>query len=129
MAEKIADPAEFVERGQLGQHVYDRVEDIIRTSGVTRQQAFDQLALEMGKNPGTLSANYYRIARKLNGKDPATQAVTRARRNRGDISTALLSISQQLNELATEMQTLAEQHSQLDDQLAKLRRIESLLGN
>src|SRR5690242_11794732 len=50
----------------VGQEVYDRTNALVG-EGKTRTEAFAQIAEERGAQPGTVAANYYRVARKASG--------------------------------------------------------------
>ncbi len=64
--------------GRVGQEVYDRTNALVG-EGKTRQEAFELIATERGSRPGTIAANFYRVARKeLDGKAPSKP--TRQRR-------------------------------------------------
>jgi hypothetical protein len=48
--------------GSVGRETFERVEALL-AEGKNKTQAIAQVASEMGKNSGTVSANYYRVAR------------------------------------------------------------------
>ncbi len=58
-------------KATIGPAVYQRVNELVG-EGKTRTQAFAAVATERGQTPGTVSANFYRVAR--------TQGATRTRR-------------------------------------------------
>lgn len=59
----------------IGEATYRAVNELTgrRSDPLTRAQAFAQLAAEQGRKEGTVSANYYRVARKRGEGRPATR--------------------------------------------------------
>lgn len=53
-----------VPHGKKGEQIFDQVERLTAGSAMKRLAAFEQIAKESGGQPGTVAANYYRIARK-----------------------------------------------------------------
>jgi hypothetical protein len=51
--------------GSVGKETFDQVEALLK-QGKSKSEAFAQVASDSGKNAGTVSANYYRVAR-VNG--------------------------------------------------------------
>lgn len=114
-------------RGSKGQMIYDRVEQIVKETGVTRSQAINQLAEELGDKPGTVAANFYRVARQ---HDDADIRPVRARKaSRGDVVATLDEVIESLEDQLTVLRDLRDKHEGLDEELAKLRRIQSLLDS
>ena len=50
--------------GTIGKQIYAQVEQLTAQGGMTRLAAFKQIAEASGRQPGTVAANYYRIARQ-----------------------------------------------------------------
>src|SRR5690349_4045852 len=48
--------------GSVGKETFEKVEALMK-EGKSKTEAFAQVASETGKNAGTVSANYYRVAR------------------------------------------------------------------
>jgi hypothetical protein len=73
--------------GSVGRDTFERVEALVK-DGMTKSEGFKLVAADTGKNIGTVSANYYRVAR-ANGaakpRQPAAKAAsvggTRGRQN------------------------------------------------
>ena len=64
----------------IGPAVYERVTQLT-AEGKNRTEAFEVVAAERSMNPGTVSANYYRVARSQGSKKPRkARAKTSARR-------------------------------------------------
>src|SRR5271167_3233548 len=53
-------------RGKIGEQIYAQVEALVGAEHITRTEAFQRIAVERGSRPGTVAANYYRIARLRN---------------------------------------------------------------
>lgn len=51
-------------RGSIGLQTFAEVERLTVGGKVTRQAAFEAIAKRSGKNAGTISANFYRVARQ-----------------------------------------------------------------
>jgi hypothetical protein len=52
------------QRGGIGQQIFDQVEQLTAQGAKNRLAAFKQIAAASGRQLGTVSANYYRIARQ-----------------------------------------------------------------
>lgn len=50
-------------RGVVGPQTYDQVCKLVADRKISLTKAFDEIAKETGKKPGTVSNTYYRIAR------------------------------------------------------------------
>lgn len=48
--------------GSVGKETFEQVEALVK-QGKRKSEAFAQVATDTGKNTGTVSANYYRVAR------------------------------------------------------------------
>ena len=55
--------------GSVGRDTFQRVEALVKT-GKTKSAAFKQVAKDTGRNEGTVSANYYRVARTSGAVTP-----------------------------------------------------------
>lgn len=122
-------------RGSVGNEIFDQVESLMSTEGLTRTQAFQRLSETSGRRAGTVAANYYRVARKrgaaLQPRKPRAPRGTgggrRGARRGGSSSAeaALARASEAIQELTTvvreqqkELAVLREQADQVD----RLRR-------
>jgi hypothetical protein len=72
--------------GSVGKATFERVETLTK-DGKSKTEAFAQVAQETGKNVGTVSANYYRVARVNGAVKP------RRRRRSARITTAVRAAS------------------------------------
>ncbi len=71
--------------GSIGKETFEQVEAIVR-QGKSKTEAFAQIASDTGRNTGTVSANYYRVARAngvvKSGRRASTKATSRTPRTR-----------------------------------------------
>jgi hypothetical protein len=90
-----------------------------------RLAAFETLAKRTGKNVGTVSANYYRIARKRN-------VPLRSRRGRGvggvGVQAALAAVTAAVRKLETALRVQEEEMSALRKDNARFVKLRRLLG-
>jgi hypothetical protein len=64
----------------IGPEIFERATTLV-AEGKTRAEAFAQIGKERGSSPGTVAANYYRIARAQGqGRAKRRTATTRGRR-------------------------------------------------
>jgi hypothetical protein len=71
-------------RGSIGVEIFEQVERMLAEDKITRAEAFKRLSDETGRKPGTVAANYYRIARKRGAPlQPRGRRGSRAGRGRG----------------------------------------------
>jgi hypothetical protein len=62
--------------GSVGRATFERVNELVK-EGLTKSQAFAKIAEETGRNSGTVSANYYRVARRSGAGKRRRRAATR----------------------------------------------------
>jgi hypothetical protein len=55
-------------RGGKGDAIFARVNELVERRGINRSEAFAQIAEETGDRAGSVSANYYRVARRRGGE-------------------------------------------------------------
>ena len=110
-------------RGGIGEQTFAEVEALTADGKMKRLAAFETLAKRTGKNVGTISANYYRIARKRN-------VPLRSRRERGvsgaGVRAALAAVTAAVRKLETALQVQEEELSALrkdNKRFTKLRRL------
>jgi hypothetical protein len=93
-------------RGSIGVEIYEQVERMLAEDKITRAEAFKRLSDETGRKPGTVAANYYRIARQRGAPlQPRGRRGSRAGRGRGrtgsgDAAAALSRAMSALDELS-----------------------------
>jgi hypothetical protein len=115
--------------GSVGKETFAKVEALTK-KGKSKTEAFAQVASETGRNPGTVAANYYRVAR-ANGtvKPRPTRRTTRSRttdnarsvRRTARKSPANGSLDQLANDLVASVQALAAAVKAQDQEVADLR--------
>jgi hypothetical protein len=118
----------------IGPAVYQRVTELT-AEGKNRTEAFQTVAEEKNMNPGTVAANYYRVARSENGttrrpktrtrkasttrKSTRTQTPRRRAATQARVDTDLTTLANQIGDL---VQQLVRQVEERD------RRLRQLLG-
>jgi len=118
----------------IGPAVYKRVNELT-AEGKNRTEAFQTVAQERSMNPGTVSANYYRVARGQGGttmrpKTRARKATTTTPRSRRRATRRRAATQPKTD---TDLNTLANQIGDLVQQLVRQveerdRRIREVLG-
>jgi hypothetical protein len=115
-------------RGRIGLEIYEEVERMTAEGGISRTEAFQRISDSTGRRPGTVAANYYRIARQRGGEglQPRNRrGPARGRRRRagsgGDADAVIQRAMGALEELAevvrrqdAELTRLREQGEQLE---------------
>ncbi len=64
----MAERARKKKRGSVGAEIFEQIEKIVADQKVSRSAAFRRLGEKTGRQPGTVAANYYRVARKRGAK-------------------------------------------------------------
>jgi hypothetical protein len=108
-------------RGAIGEHIFEEVERLTATGGMNRLAAFKQIADAKGGKPGTVAANYYRIARKRGVALRPRRApqASQSGRGSGRILATLRLLERQLEQQHEEIQRLRKENASF----AKLRRL------
>ena len=110
----------------VGPEVHARVTELVK-SGKSRTEAFAEVAKERNSSPGTVSANFYRVARQqapgTRGKPRSAPRATRTTRTTRASSTRsdgdLASLARQIGDLTLELVRRVEERD---------RRIRELIG-
>lgn len=109
-------------RGAVGQQIFDQVEQLTANGAMKRLAAFKQIAKESGRAEGTVSANYYRVARlkgaPLRARGPGRPAGAKARTS-SRVEAALQIVAETLRAQEEELARLRAQSAAFD----KLRRL------
>jgi sirohydrochlorin ferrochelatase len=117
----------------VGPEIYKRVTELGR-EGKRRSEAFVIVGEERGSSPGTVSANYYRVARLENNAHAKGRTAARTRRRtsattprtRQTTSRAAVNGNGDIGQIAQEIAKLTEQLvRQIEERDEKLR---SLIG-
>ncbi|MBX3024668.1 hypothetical protein KF840_07145 [bacterium] len=108
-----------VKRGQKGEQIFAEVERLTAGGAMKRLAAFEEIAKRISGQPGTVAANYYRIARTrgavLQRRGP--------RRSGGSANAALAALGDALKRIEA---VFGEQQRELERLRKENRRIESL---
>jgi hypothetical protein len=121
-----AQPETPAPRGSKGEEVFDRVNTLTTQEGINRSQAFQRVAEQSGDRPGTVAANYYRVARKRGGEGIRP----RARQARSSMSggarrgrrSSVQDATRVIREAERALAALTELALQNDQQIAALER-------
>jgi hypothetical protein len=104
--------------GTIGKQVFAQVEELTAQGGMTRLAAFKQIAEASGRQVGTVSANYYRIARQK-GAPLRSRKSRSAASGASRISDVVQQVQRLLQQQADEIQRLWKETAQF----AKIRRL------
>jgi len=120
---KLVAPKTKVRTRGIGVQIFDEVEQLTANSAMKRSGAIAQIAERIGSSPGTVAANYYRIARQR-GVPLRPRRSSNGRRALGkDVSktlaTALRAIEAALRAQEEELAMLRDETRRFE----KLRRI------
>jgi hypothetical protein len=114
-------------RGEIGAEIFAQIDKMMAAEKIGRTEAFQRLAKKTGRQPGTVAANYYRVARRKGAK-----LAPRRRRIAGGRSGAAHGVVQRaaaaLEEVAGVIRKLEEQILQLrreNQRVAAIRRLVS----
>lgn len=114
-------------RGEVGPEIFAQIEKMVAAEKIGRTEAFNRLAQKTGRQPGTVAANYYRIARQK-----GTKLAPRRRRGSVGRSGAAHGVMQRaaaaLEEVAGVIRKLEEQITQLRRENQRVAAIRRLVG-
>jgi hypothetical protein len=118
----------------VGPEIFERTNTLV-AEGKSRTEAFAQIGQERGSSPGTVAANYYRVARSQ-GQGSAQRRTTRSRPRK--VSTATATPARQTRRRAPasgngDIRQIARQIADLTDQLVRQieernQKVRALLG-
>jgi hypothetical protein len=118
----------------IGPEIFDRTNTLV-AEGKTRTEAFAQIGQERGTRPGTVAANYYRVARAQGqGRGKKRAATTRRRRSTTAAAPARRPRTRRTaNTENGDIRQIAQQISDLTQQLVRRveerdQRIRALVG-
>jgi len=119
-------------RGRIGQEIFEQVERLVNEEGLSRSQAFQRVSEETGRRPGTVSANYYRVAHQRGAQlqPRAPRGSRRGRRARGGdtgAEAALTKAQDALRELGEVVRRQEKELAALREQAAQLERLRDLV--
>ena len=118
-------------RGRVGAEIYDQVEQMLAQEKMTRTEAFKRLSEQTGRRPGTVAANYYRVARQRGAdlaprRRGAGRGRGRARGGRSDVQGALRRAQAAIDELSALVRSQEQEMSRLrseNESYAEIRRL------
>ena len=118
----------------IGPEIFERTNALV-AEGKTRTEAFEQIGKERGSRPGTVAANYYRVARK-EGRGRGKKRAATTRRRTTSATTATTRRTTRTRRTATsngDIGQIAQQIADLTQQLVRQveerdRQIRALLG-
>lgn len=123
-------------RGRIGAQIFDQVEKLVAAEKITRSEAFKRISDQTGRREGTVSANYYRIARQQGAtlQPRGRRGPGRPRGRTGaagsEIATAISHVSSALTELQaavrrqeSDLTRLREENARFDEIRRLARRV------
>lgn len=105
-----------------GEMIYERITEATK-DGSPKSLAIDALAIELGMKPGTVAANYYRVARQQDGVRTRGSAPRAAR---GSVPVVVDEVVDRLEDVIGILIDLKDRNAGLEDELRTLRRIQSM---
>lgn len=114
-------------RGKVGEEIFARVEALVKAEQITRTEAFQRVAQERGSRPGTVAANYYRIARQKGGSGLRPRG--RRKASGGDVEAAIDRATAALAELAGIVRQQSRELEQLSEQVQQIDKLRALLAD
>lgn len=118
----------------IGPEIFERTNALV-AEGKTRTEAFAQIGKERGSRPGTVAANYYRIARAQGqGRAKRRATTTRRRSTTAAVAPARRTRTRRTADTGSgDIGQIAQQISELTQQLVRQveerdRQIRALLG-
>jgi hypothetical protein len=124
-------------RGSVGNEIFDQVERLVSTEGLSRTQAFQRISEQTGRRAGTVAANYYRVARQrgatLQPRKPRGTAARRRAPRRGaaaggNADAALAKAMDALQELAGVVRQQEKELAGLREQADQMERLRALIS-
>lgn len=121
-------------RGNIGNEIFEQVEEIMKEEGLSRTNAFQRLSEKTGRRAGTVAANYYRVARQR-GAELQPRAPRGSKRraggrasSSGDAEAALGRAMESLQELAGVVRRQEKELATLRSQAEQFDKLRSILG-
>ena len=114
-------------RGKIGEQIFAQVEALVGAEHITRTEAFQRIAVERGSRPGTVAANYYRVARLRN--DGSVRPRGRKKAQTADADAVIARASTALNELAALVRQQNRELERLSEKVAQIDKLRALLAD
>jgi len=118
-------------RGHVGQEIFAQVQEMLSQEKITHSEAFRRISEKTGRKPGTVAANYYRIARmqgltRTRGSGPGRPRGRRAGGAAGDVGGALGRAVQAIDDLAAAVRRQEQEIARLRAENEKFDEIRRL---
>jgi hypothetical protein len=122
--------------GSVGKETFEQVEALVK-QGKSKTEAFAQIASDTGRNTGTVSANYYRVARangavkpsrsrrastKATSRTPRTKTTATTRRGTSDIDRLAADLVKSVTALADAVTSQGAEVASLRSRLDGVRQ-------
>jgi hypothetical protein len=120
-------------RGRIGAEIFDQVERMLAEDKVTRSEAFKRVSAQSGRKPGTVAANYYRVARQRGtplasrGRRAEGRGRARARTGGNEVGPALRKALAALDELSGAVRRQEQEIQRLRAENASFEQIRRLM--
>jgi hypothetical protein len=121
----MSDTEKTTARGKIGEQIFEQVEALVGAEHITRTEAFQRIAVERGSRPGTVAANYYRIARQRHGGSVRPRG--RKKGQATDTDAVIARASAALNELTALVRQQSRELERLSDKVAQIEKLRRAL--
>ena len=114
-------------RGKIGEQIFAQVNALVSAEGITRTEAFQRIAVERNSRPGTVAANYYRIARI----NDAASSRPRGRRKAPtkNVDAVVAQAAAALQELTALVREQNRELERLSDKVKQIEKLRALLSD
>jgi hypothetical protein len=114
-------------RGTIGEQIFAQVEAMVAAEKITRTEAFQRIAEQRDSRPGTVAANYYRIARRKGGGVLRTRG--RAKAASTDADAVIARASDAVKELAALVREQQRELERLSEKMQQIEKLRALLAD
>jgi hypothetical protein len=130
-AARPARPAARKRDGSVGRATYDAINTMVAGGAMTKQAAFASYGKKTRAQPGTVSANYYRVARAKAAEPPSRRSTTTPsrrqvgstqQRRRGRPAVQAANLDAAMSALVASVQDLALALKRKESETAELRQ-------
>ena len=115
-------------RGRIGHEIFEQVEQLVSSEGLSRTQAFQRISEQTGRRAGTVAANYYRVARQRGATLQPRSGRGRARTSASQLQAAITKVQNALGELNELVQRQDEEITQLRRDVEDYQRLRDLVS-
>lgn len=114
-------------RGNIGERIFEQVEELVSKEGMRRTDAFKKISADTGRREGTVAANYYRVARQK-GTELMPRGPRANRRGGESIDAALQRAIEAVEHLATVARAQEDELNSLRGQSEQLEKLRKMLA-